>query len=577
MGGVEDDEPPSKRVKASSRELRGLSNGECLKEPSSCSFSACASMARPLALQGDDEVIGSKGVKKVEFVRIIAEALYSLGYSKTGAYLEEESGIPFHSSVVTVFIQQILDGSWDESLASLHKIGIVDETIIKLACFIILQQKFFELLDGEKVMDALKTLRTEIAPLSINNIRVRELSSLILSPSHRVTDGISGQEMVKSKPRSELLEDLQKLFPPTVMIPEKRLLQLVEQALDLQHDTCLFHNSLVGETSLLTDHRCGRDKIPSETVQILPDHHNEVWYLQYSKNGKYLASSSSDHSAIIWEVNLEGRVSLKHRLIGHQKPVSCVSWSPDDDQILTCGVEEVIRRWDISSGECLQVYEKGLIGSISCSWSPDGKWIFSGMTDKSIMMWDLDGKEMDCLKGQKTLRISDLQTTSDGKLITICKENMIVILDRESGAERCIKEDQTIVSFTLSGDNKFLLVSIVNEELHLWSIQGNIRLVSKYRGHRRSRFIVRACFGGFQQAFIASGSEDSQIYIWHRGSGELIETLGGHSGAVNCVSWNPANPHMLASASDDRTIRIWGLNHVETKSNSCIHHCNGAN
>ncbi|KVH97546.1 WD repeat-containing protein 26 homolog isoform X2 [Cynara cardunculus var. scolymus] len=534
-------------------------------------------MARPLASQGDDEVISSKGVKKVEFVRIIAEALYSLGYSKTGAYLEEESGIPFHSSVVTVFIQQILDGSWDESLASLHKIGIVDETIIKLACFIILQQKFFELLDGEKVMDALKTLRTEIAPLSINNFRVRELSSLILSPSHRVIDGISGQEMVKPKPRSELLEDLQKLFPPTVMIPEKRLLQLVEQALDLQRDTCLFHNSLVGETSLLTDHRCGRDNIPSETVQILPDHHDEVWYLQYSKNGKYLASSSSDHSAIIWEVNLEGRVSLKHRLIGHQKPVSCVSWSPGDDQILTCGAEEVIRRWDISSGECLQVYEKGLIGSISCSWSPDGKWIFSGLTDKSIMMWDLDGKEMDCLKGQKTLRISDLQTTSDGKLITICKENMIVILDRESGTERCIKEDQMIVSFTLSWDNKFLLVSLVNEELHLWSIQGHIRFVSKYRGHRRSRFIVRACFGGFQQAFIASGSEDSQIYIWHRGSGELIETLGGHSGAVNCVSWNPTNPHMLASASDDRTIRIWGLNHVDTKSNSCIPHCNGAN
>ncbi|KAJ9563694.1 hypothetical protein OSB04_008854 [Centaurea solstitialis] len=575
MGGEEDDEPPSKRVKASSRELRGLSNVECLKEPSNCSFSL--SMARPLALVGDDEVIGSKGVKKVEFVRIIAEALYSLGYSKTGAYLEEESGIPFHSSVVTVFIQQILDGSWDESLASLHKIGIVDETIIKLACFIILQQKFFELLDGEKVMDALKTLRTEIAPLSINNIRVRELSSLILSPSHRVIDGISGQEMAKSKPRSELLEDLQKLFPPTVMIPEKRLLQLVEQALDLQRDTCLFHNSLGGETSLLTDHRCGRDKIPSETVQILTDHHNEVWYLQYSKNGKYLASSSSDHSAIIWEVNLEGRVSLKHRLIGHQKPVSCVSWSPDDDQILTCGAEEVIRRWDVSSGECLQVYEKGLIGSISCSWSRDGKWIFSGLTDRSITMWDLDGKEMDCLKGQKTLRISDLQTTSDGKLITICKENTIVILDRESGAERCIKEDQTIVSFTLSGDNKFLLVSLVNEELHLWSIQGHVRFISKYRGHRRSRFIVRACFGGCQQAFIASGSEDSQIYIWHRGSGELIETLGGHSGAVNCVSWNPTNPHMLASASDDRTIRIWGLNHVDIKSNSCIHHCNGAN
>ncbi|KAL9992043.1 putative transcription factor WD40-like family [Helianthus debilis subsp. tardiflorus] len=157
------------------------------------------------------------------------------------------------------------------------------------------------------------------------------------------------------------------------MIPEKRLLQLVEQALDLQRVNCLFHNSLNEETSLNADHRCGRDNIPSKTVQILHDHRYEVWYLKFSKNGKYLASSSSDHSAIIWEVNSDGRVLLKHRLTGHQRPVSSVSWSPCDDQILTCGVEEVIRRWDVSSGECLHVYEKRLVGTVSCSWSPDGK------------------------------------------------------------------------------------------------------------------------------------------------------------------------------------------------------------
>ncbi|KAF6147287.1 hypothetical protein GIB67_009770 [Kingdonia uniflora] len=281
------------------------------------------------------------------------------------------------------------------------------------------------------------------------------------------------------------------------------------------------------------------------------------------------------------KVNDDGVVSLKHILTGHQKPVFTISWSPDNRQLLTCGMEEVIRRWDVSTGECLHIYEKAGLGNISCGWFPDGKRVISGLTDKSICIWDLDGKESECWKGQRTLKISDVAITSDGKrIITMLRETTILMLDREAKVERLIEEEQTIISFSLSRDSKFLLISLVNQEIHLWSIDGDYKLIMKYKGHTRSRFIIRSCFGGFKQAFIASGSEDSQVYIWHRGNGDLLESLPGHSGAVNCVSWNPANPHMLASASDDRTIRIWGLNrvdlkHKETYSNGVIHQCNG--
>ncbi|KAG7037506.1 WD repeat-containing protein 26, partial [Cucurbita argyrosperma subsp. argyrosperma] len=572
MGGLEDEEPASKRMKVSLEKLKGLSNGLATVER--LGGSSRDLMARPLQSEGDSgDVIGTKGViRRVEFVRIIANALYSLGYEKTGAYLEEESGIPLYSPAVNVLMQQIHDGKWDESVETLQKIGLPDEHVVRSASVLVLEQKFFELVERDEVTKALQTLRTEIAPYHVNEHRIRELSSCLVAPSMRAQVNSYGQQSAKAKARTQLLEELQKLLPASLMIPEKRLEYLVERALLLQRDACTFHNSLSNEMSLYTDHDCGKNQIPSQTLQVLQDHDDEVWFLQFSHNGKYLASSSSDRSAIIWEVDLKGRLSLKHKLLGHEQPISMVSWSPDDSQLLTCGVEEAVRRWDVATGECLHVYEKAGLGLVSCGWFPDGKHILAGVNDKSICMWELDGNELEGWKGQRTLKISDLEITNDGKkIISICRETAILLLDRELLIDKLIEEDQTITSFQLSRDNKFLLVNLMNQEIHLWSLEGEAELVTTYTGHKRTRFVIRSCFGGLNQAFIASGSEDSLVYIWHRGTGEIIEALEGHSGSVNCVSWNPANPHMLASGSDDRTIRIWGLRGVDVvkcKNNS---------
>ncbi|CAN7068980.1 hypothetical protein BRARA_J02415 [Brassica rapa] len=579
MGVVEDTEPPLKRAKRD-EETNGFSgSNSSVRVSSSVNNSLGDLMARPLtSSQGDDETIGSKGViKKSEFVRIITRTLYSLGYGKAGAMLEEESGIPLHHSFVETFMEQVRDGKWDESVVTLHRIGLLDEKDVKAASFLLLEQKFLELLKFDKIGEALGTLRNEIEPLRINTKRVHELASSLISSG-------PGKENVSS--RSKVLEELQSLLPASVIIPEKRLESLVENSLHIQRDACVFHNTLDSDLSLYSDHQCGKHQIPSQTVQILESHTDEVWFLQYSHNGKYLASSSKDQTAIIWEVNANGHMSLKHKLVGHQKPVTAVLWSPDDSQVLTCGAEEVIRRWDVDSGDSLHTYEKSGVGPISCGWYADGKGIIAGMTDRSICMWDLDGREMECWKGQRTQKVSDIAMTDDGKwLVSVCKDSVISLFDREATVERLIEEEDTITSFSLSNDNRYVLVNLLNQEIRLWSIEGEPKIVTRYKGHKRSRFLIRSCFGGYEQGFIASGSEDSQVYIWHRSTGKLIIELPGHAGAVNCVSWSPTNLHMMASASDDGTIRIWGLNRINphkqekqvqgSSSNGVLHQCNG--
>lgn len=51
---------------------------------------------------------------------------------------------------------------------------------------------------------------------------------------------------------------------------------------------------------------------------------------------------------------------------------------------------------------------------------------------------------------------------------------------------------------------------------------------------------------------------DNKVYIWHSKREKPVAVLSGHTRTVNCVSWNPKDPTMIASSSDDGTVRIWG-------------------
>ena len=57
---------------------------------------------------------------------------------------------------------------------------------------------------------------------------------------------------------------------------------------------------------------------------------------------------------------------------------------------------------------------------------------------------------------------------------------------------------------------KFVLIS----GLHMWDIEERC-LVRKFVGITQGFYTVYSCFGGTDQNFIASGSEDNKVYIFH--------------------------------------------------------------
>jgi len=119
------------------------------------------------------------------------------------------------------------------------------------------------------------------------------------------------------------------------MLPRQRLVCLVEQALKAQRDNCLYHNSETDNASLFLDYESTVDAIPSEVVHELTDHTDEVWHVEFSNDGKSLASCAQNGVTIVWEFKDRETVVKKHELRSHTVAVMYLAWSPDDRHLAT--------------------------------------------------------------------------------------------------------------------------------------------------------------------------------------------------------------------------------------------------
>ena len=84
----------------------------------------------------------------------------------------------------------------------------------------------------------------------------------------------------------------------------------------------------------------------------------------------------------------------------------------------------------------------------------------------------------------------------------------------------------------------------------------NIEEVHKKSVLLQGFYTIHSCFGGVDQSFVASGSEDNKVYIYHVKRDEPIAVLGGHTRTVNCVAWNPVYHQVICQLGIIRTFQM---------------------
>eukprot|EP00366_Plasmodium_knowlesi_P002132 XP_002259629.1 WD repeat protein, putative [Plasmodium knowlesi strain H] len=317
--------------------------------------------------------------------------------------------------------------------------------------------------------------------------------------------------------------------------------------------------------SLLKNHQCKKIKLPYYCIKILQGHKDEVWYVNVSKNGKYIASASKDKSIILWK-GLYPFNKLRE-WNGHLDGVSYVVWSHNSKYLVSGSNDSNIIIWSPKSNKkkLILTMHNGPITSIY--WSKDDSTIISSAFDKKIYCTKLN-KE---LKGFSILyvwsfstRIQNFVFTNNEKyLIAVPSDKNVRVIDFALKKELYIlPEYDTITSVCASSLYNHILVNIADQRptVKLWDVKHRY-IIQTYRGHKQGRFIVHSTFGGKKEDYVISGSEDSLIYIWHKTKGFLLDVINGHASTVSIAIWPLASskfPYMV-SASDDHTIMVWNV------------------
>ena len=321
-------------------------------------------------------------------------------------------------------------------------------------------------------------------------------------------------------------------------------------------------------------------------------HVEEILDLALSPDGKTIASASRDYTIKIWRIEDQ---KILHTLTGHTSNVNSVSFYPNNKKIASASPDGSVRIWNLDNQVPTLEAEKfsfspdnSTIATVKnktitlwtkdfkflktfpthhdgqqinkISFSHNGKIIASASDDKTIKLWDLNGTPIKTLKGHKK-SVTSIAFSPDDKTIASGSHDDTVKLWNSDGIliNTLQRHQEEVTSIAFSPDGKIIASGSNDNTVKLWSSDGILIKTLRDRDDVLDiSFIpVSSSFQVFDKLLLASASEDKNLKLWYL-NGREFGVPFVHEDRVNQLKFSP-NSNILATVTDGKTIKLWNL------------------
>ncbi|KAL7763984.1 hypothetical protein ACKLNR_005129 [Fusarium oxysporum f. sp. zingiberi] len=359
---------------------------------------------------------------------------------------------------------------------------------------------------------------------------------------------------------AQLLQDAMRLTLANLPIIDSHPLQLYSSVLAFAPKNSiirqLFQHYMLELFSLVPETQDDWDGC----LQVLEGHDNWVTCVSFSENSKILASGSNDRTVRLWLVDSGQCLWALH---GHERPIVSVTFSQDSKLLASVSEDGDAQLWSVDSGKCIK--ELNIYGDwvTSVAFSSGSRLIVSTRQDQTIRLWETGNEgSSQAYKGHEGW-VENVVLSPQSGLAASYSDNIVHIWQIANGQLlrdlRGHTDRVTLVSF--SRDSTLLASSSYDKTVRVWRVDnGDCVQILRYKATVKaltffpsSRLLVTAIY--------------SEIQVWDIATGECIQELSGHRDWITHVAFSP-DSKLMASASEDETVRLWQVGDDEKIRNS---------